>query len=129
MDLHLGMKPQKTYTMQYHLNINLSPAWDGTALEKAVLELLEANKEALALMIQSYYTKEKVRSVALIADSLQLDSAGRGTVTAVYQLEEYNVCSAIDRTDTESMILSFSMDKAVMKVSGVFIPEREPDTF
>lgn len=115
--------------MQYHLNINLSPAWDGTALEKTIIELLEANNEALALMIQGYYTKENVRNVALIAGSLQLDSAGRGEVVAVYQLEEYNVCSAVDRTDTERMTLTFSIEEAVMKVSGVFIPEREPDTF
>ncbi|ALL05808.1 hypothetical protein AQ505_10080 [Pedobacter sp. PACM 27299] len=117
--------------MQYHLEISLPADFSIRDREKAILELLEANKEPLALMLQGYHTKEKVRHVLLTADSLMLDGAGKGSVTAVYQLEEYNVCSAIDRIDMESMILSFLIDELrnTLKVSGVFIPEREPDSF
>lgn len=117
--------------MQYHLEINLPADFSTIDREKAIFELLEANNEPLALMLQGYHTKEKVRHVVLTADSLKLEGAGKGSVTAVYQLEEYNVCSAIDRTDMESMALSFTMDELrhTLNVSGIFIPEREPDSF
>ncbi|WP_222538015.1 hypothetical protein [Pedobacter polysacchareus] len=117
--------------MQYHLEINLPADFSIRDKEKAIFELLEANQETLAFMLQGYHTKEKVRHVLLRADSLKFEGAGKGSVTAVYQLEEYNVCSAIDRTDMETMILSFIIDELrnTLKVSGVFIPEREPDSF
>ncbi|MBB2148434.1 hypothetical protein [Pedobacter gandavensis] len=120
--------------MQHFLNINLGE--DFYALyqneqERAVLQLLEAQKEPLALMIQGYHTREKVRHVNLIADSLKLEAGGKGSLVVTYQLEEFNVCSAIDRTDIESMKLTFTLPDGsqTMNVAGIFIPEREPDSF
>lgn len=120
--------------MQYDLNIKLSTDffdWYAADWKKAVLTQLEANNEALALMLQGYYTKEKLRHVSFITDSLQLEQVGKGSLIAEYQLEEYNVCSAIDRSDMERMILTFIIDETALtiKVSGTYIPEREPDSF
>lgn len=99
--------------------------------ERAILQLLGTQKEALALMVQGYHSREKVRHVNFIADSLKLEAGGKGSLIASYQLEEFSVCAAIDDTAMESMSLTFSMmdDNKTIKVSGVYIPEREPDSF
>ncbi|MBC8986461.1 hypothetical protein H9X96_11795 [Pedobacter sp. N36a] len=120
--------------MQYNLNIKLNTDffdWYAADWKKAVLSQLEANKEALELMLQGYHTKEKLRQVSFITDSLKLEEAGKGNLIAEYQLEEYNICSAIDRSDMDRMTLTFIIDKITltMKVSGIYIPEREPDSF
>ncbi|WP_316749060.1 hypothetical protein [Pedobacter gandavensis] len=120
--------------MQHSLTINLPEEFRtlyAANPETALLKLLDMQKEPLALMIQGYHAREKVRHVNFIADSLELEGTGKGSFSVSYQLEEYNVCSAIDRTDMERMKLTFTLDQAIqtMKISGVFIPEREPDSF
>lgn len=120
--------------MQHSLTINLPEDFHTLYAAdpgKALLQLIDAHREPLALMIQGYYSREKVRHVNFSAGSPELEATGKGSLSASYQLEEFNVCSAIDRTDTESMKLTFALDEAsrTMKVSGVFIPEREPDSF
>ncbi len=124
----------KSIIMQHSLTINLPEEFRtlyAANPETALLKLLDMQKEPLALMIQGYHAREKVRHVNFIADSLELEGTGKGSFSVSYQLEEYNVCSAIDRTDMERMKLTFTLDQAIqtMKISGVFIPEREPDSF
>ncbi|WP_316839605.1 hypothetical protein [Pedobacter gandavensis] len=120
--------------MQHTLNINLPEVFHSTYNanpKTAVLEVLNSHLEPLELLLQGYHSREKVRQVNLEADSLELDGTGKGTITVSYQIEEFNVCAAIDRTDMERMKLTFSISEAtgMMKVAGIALPEREPDTF
>lgn len=120
--------------MQYSLTIDLTSAFRtlyATEPEQAVLNLLEANKTKVELMLQGYHSREKVRHVEFVAGSLEMKEAGKGTLQANYQLEEFNVCSAIDRVDTEKMVLSFAVQEAgqTLELKGIYIAEREPDTF
>ncbi|WP_316820119.1 hypothetical protein [Pedobacter gandavensis] len=120
--------------MQYSLNIGLP---DTFALgytedpEQALLDLLVGQEEKIAFMLQGYHSREKVRHVDFVQGSLQIKEDGQGSLTVVYQLEEFNVCSNIDSVDSEKMTLSYLINEStqILELKGIDIPEREPDSF
>lgn len=117
--------------MQYTTTIVTDPQFlSGAELNSALLKTLNEHKNGIEVMLQGYHSREKVRNVRFEEASLSELDRETFSITAIYAVEEFSVCSNTDTEDTEKMKLTLrlSADLSELKVEGVYIPEREPDS-
>lgn len=123
--------------MQEHLTIKLS----GISLsgimshaaeqESILLNEFLFNKAKIEDMLTGYYFNTRGRIYNVTINKPVMDAQNRGYLYVYYFIGHFNACADIDSYEEEKMKLSFvlNLDKAEVKISGEYFPEREPDEF
>lgn len=118
--------------MQSFLKLTLPPDLTATAVDLSGLNalqiklLIEQNAEQIAYMLQSYYSREKVSRVQLIADTISFNGKVDISVRLEYVMEEYNACSAVDTLKVDKMTVKISQDQhGDYLLYGEYWPERD----
>ncbi|MBB6502426.1 hypothetical protein [Pedobacter cryoconitis] len=94
-----------------------------------LIQTIDQYAEQVAYMLQAYHPHEKASGVEVMPESMSHTPLGLITLELSYQLEQFNVCRAIDAVRREKMVVSVFVDqqRGELELRGEYWPERETD--
>jgi hypothetical protein len=121
--------------MQEHVTLALSPGFQAlSATADSVYEELSSGISKVQELISAYYfnSRGSISGVSVDKPSLTYrPETGEGTFLVRYTVGLFNACADLRFDDQDKMTVGFKIaaDSLSARLTGEYIPEREPDEF